>query len=853
MDFAPPSLNPAMTQIRLLALAFLALLTVGCKDSPTGPPPVTEVRILVPASSIIAGTSQTLTASAIGAKGEVLIGRTVQWVSSNTSAGTVSQTGTFAAVAPGSTTITATIEGKTASANVVVLPVPVASISIAAVPATVFAGTSVQLVAQPRDAADGALSGRTVTWSSSNTVIASISSDGLVNALTPGTVTITATSEGKSGVLSLTIAPQANAPIIASVTPSPMVPGTITTITGAGFEPVAANNVITVGGVQVTATSATATQVVFTAPCLITGATQVSVTSLSRVSVPVASAVANTPRSIAVGQALVVTSSAAAGCTELATGGGNARYLIAVFSASTSQNTLTSFEITGNPPVAGAVAPTARIVRNAAIASSTPSAEDARQQELDRNHFAHLERQRLSFESLRASMRSKPALMRRASAAALPVVGDTRDFFFTFTNGCQDVSRPMGTKAVYVGTRAIIWEDTTNVLLSTANTDLAGYYRRLGQIFDQDQYDALKDTFGDPLVRDTSTDNDGRIHMVYSQKLNGSGAAAYVTSCDQFPRTIAAGSNFGEVFYGSVPTIAGSNVNSTSFPDGWFYFMGRTVVHEVKHIVSIATRVQNNAPGESSWLEEGTARHAEEIWVRKYLHKVPWKGNTGFGDASTNGIYCDFHPSDVNCNGADPFRRPSYGMRRQFNEIRDKLIAPWDWSPYGDGAGQTGSVFYQTAWSLVRYTIDRYAASDADFFKRLIGSSVSGTTNLAATAGVSLDQLIGGWGLALYADDYPGLTGASDDLKFQTWNLRNIYAGLNSSPSWSTRFPIAFPIVPIQYGFGTFSLVQLGMRGGAHSYVELSGASVPRQLIAIRGLSGAAIPTTVRVAITRLQ
>ena len=236
--------------------------------------------------------------------------------------------------------------------------------------------------------------------------------------------------------------------------------------------------------------------------------------------------------------------------------------------------------------------------------------------------------------------------------------------------------------------------------------------------------------------------------MVFTRRVNGTGAAAYVAYCDQFPRGEGRlGSNFGEYFYSSVPVSAVSNLNSTDSQDGWFYFIGRTVVHEVKHIASVAARVENQSPNfEQSWLEEGTARHAEELWVRDSLHRVPWKGNTGWGSASTNGVFCDFNPSNSACLAADTLRRPSYGMRRQFNEIRQKLFEPWNWSLFGDASGQSGSVFYQTVWSLVRYAIDRYASSEAAFFQALTNTTQEGTANLAAVAGVPFERLLGGWG-----------------------------------------------------------------------------------------------------------
>src|SRR5204863_2229462 len=57
----------------------------------------------------------------------------------------------------------------------------------------------------PKDANGAPLSGRTVTWSSSNTAVATVSNSGLVSGVTPGTATITATSEGKSGTSSVTV------------------------------------------------------------------------------------------------------------------------------------------------------------------------------------------------------------------------------------------------------------------------------------------------------------------------------------------------------------------------------------------------------------------------------------------------------------------------------------------------------------------------------------------------------------------------------------------------------------------------------------------------------------------------
>src|SRR5207245_20586 len=84
---------------------------------------------------------------------------------------------------------------------------PVASVSVSPASATVLAGQAVQLTATPKDANGNPLSGRGVTWSSSNTSVASVNASGLVSGVVAGSATITATSEGQSGTSAITVTP----------------------------------------------------------------------------------------------------------------------------------------------------------------------------------------------------------------------------------------------------------------------------------------------------------------------------------------------------------------------------------------------------------------------------------------------------------------------------------------------------------------------------------------------------------------------------------------------------------------------------------------------------------------------
>ncbi|HYW29913.1 MAG TPA: Ig-like domain-containing protein [Gemmatimonas sp.] len=809
------------------------------------------------------GTTVALSAEARDARG-ALVGRTVTWSTTDASVATVSATGTLTAVGPGSVMVIATLDGRTGTLPVTVLPPPVATVTVSASATTVTVGNLLPLSATTAGANGAILPGRAVVWMTSNPLIATIDGGGILTAVSAGDVDVIATSEGKSATLRIVVAGVLDAPRIVSIAPGVLAAGALATITGVGFDPAAASNTVTVRGVEAPMISASSTQLVVSVPCVPSGMASVRVVSRGNAGAAVQAPVTVPARTLAVGQSMVFTTGTSSTCNELMTGSPTARYLITVFSSATSQNALVDFELVGNtsPTTPITLLPAGASSVNVAPSYASRTAEELRAAAQDASHLAMLERDRREYEAMRARARAlgvdltAPKAVSSASAraaAAVPAIGDTRSLFYTFAGGCQDVSRVMRGRAIYVGSRSIIWEDSANTLQSADNVPLAGYYARLGQIFDTDQYESVKRNFGDPLLRDAVTDADERVHMVFSERLNGSGAAAYVTSCDQGPTSVSAGSNYGQFFYGSVPTQAGSNLSGTTFPDGWFNFMARTVVHEVKHIASQSARVANGASFEVSWLEEGTARHAEEMWVRESLHKTEWKTNNVFGTAATNGLYCDFLPADPACLAADALRRPGFGMRRHFNEIREKLLFPSNYSPYGDGTGQTGSTFYQTAWSLVRYTIDRYASSDAAFYRALMNSPSTGVTNLAGAAGVPIDQLIGGWGLSLYADDYPGLPATNADVQFPSWNLRNIYSSLNQLPTWTGRFPTPYPLQPQALSFGAFTSRVNGMRGGAHAYFELSGTALPQQIVGVRAPGGGVPSSLLRVAIVRLQ
>src|SRR5690606_6656763 len=83
--------------------------------------------------------------------------------------------------------------------------VEVATVEITGAPGTLLVGGTVQLAAVPKDDRNNVLSGRETTWTSSAPAVASVDGSGRVTGLTAGTATISASVEGRSASVTLTV------------------------------------------------------------------------------------------------------------------------------------------------------------------------------------------------------------------------------------------------------------------------------------------------------------------------------------------------------------------------------------------------------------------------------------------------------------------------------------------------------------------------------------------------------------------------------------------------------------------------------------------------------------------------
>lgn len=143
------------------------------------------------------GDARPVTIRVYAADGSEIIGRPAQWASGDASIATVSQAGIVAAHAVGNADITVTVDTVTARMAVDVRS-RIARVVMSPADLVLGEGESMPVTATLLDA-NGSVLQKPITWSSSNAVVASVSSSGQVTAHAPGTAVIRAVAEGQEG------------------------------------------------------------------------------------------------------------------------------------------------------------------------------------------------------------------------------------------------------------------------------------------------------------------------------------------------------------------------------------------------------------------------------------------------------------------------------------------------------------------------------------------------------------------------------------------------------------------------------------------------------------------------------
>ena len=715
-------------------------------------------------------------------------------------------------------------------------------------PAVVISTLSVQLTATANGADGLPLTGKTFTWTTADAAIAMVDSDGQVTGGTPGTTTVSATSEGIAGEATVDVLTPPPV-FLVSVNPDPLIEGDPAGITGAGFSPTAGENTVTVDGVAAVVTQATSTALNIVVPafdCRPTRSVDVQVTVASE-----ASNVSNatvSPASfllMAVGDQVLLEDPSGF-CMQFDESAGDERYIFGVQSVSEVAATLTQARVSSTIPGAAPVSP--QLPQPALLTSSVGpslSTSDLRQMERWTQHAASegafLDRSNSVVNPLLASG-GYPTLAPSRTAPAL-IPGDVMEgtvltvrFPGFDTDSCTDFT-DLSVIVRKVSTSAIIVEDEAN----PANGFVTQDFVDMATDFDGTIYDVDVDFFGAP----SDIDSNQRVVIVITKEVNKltSSPLAFVAHSNLFPVATCPASNEGEYYWTRAPDPLGTfNAGVYLLDDARLDNRG-LLAHEFAHIIQGSRRKDAGGQFMTSFMAEGGATFAEQFVGFEY------EGRMDGQNYDNSAIYTAF--------GAD--------SHRYYNFLGDLLGyfgfdfgtgtvagAPEECTFVGsvdDGtAGPCSSAArlpYGPTYSMVQHALDNYGASLGGtkvVHRALVDhAGAAGAAALEAVFGMTVAQIMGSWAPTLYIDDR-FTTPAFDMYQFKNFNLRSLEDAWNASAR----------LTPRARAFADFQ-DDFSVRAASSAFFDLSGAGRPATAVRIRDQSGNLLPDFFQVWIVRVE
>ncbi|HEY9227542.1 MAG TPA: Ig-like domain-containing protein, partial [Gemmatimonadaceae bacterium] len=191
-----------MFRIRPFLAAAVAIAAMACGDSTIEiPRPVTaSVRLTPGDKSLDVGEQVNYTAIALTEDGAELPGRVVTWASSNSNIASITESGVLTANAAGQAKISAEVDGRSATATIIVTATEqpqdstkVVRVALTPAAAVVEIGETKRYTAVGLNAAGRIVPGKTATWVADNPNAATIDATGALLGVGAGYLAVTAT------------------------------------------------------------------------------------------------------------------------------------------------------------------------------------------------------------------------------------------------------------------------------------------------------------------------------------------------------------------------------------------------------------------------------------------------------------------------------------------------------------------------------------------------------------------------------------------------------------------------------------------------------------------------------------
>jgi hypothetical protein len=185
-------------------------------------PELTSMSVVAPADSIAAGQAITLGVAPLDDQARPMTVGLVTWSSTNPAVARVGFDGVLLCLAPGTTTISATVGAVTGKRVITITPqppgpLPVTSVQVSPYATTLEIGQAQAMKVALRNFAGDTLTGRAVAWTTSNDSIVIVSADGVVTARAPGVAIVEATSETQRGAVQVTVRVPVDTSIVVAV------------------------------------------------------------------------------------------------------------------------------------------------------------------------------------------------------------------------------------------------------------------------------------------------------------------------------------------------------------------------------------------------------------------------------------------------------------------------------------------------------------------------------------------------------------------------------------------------------------------------------------------------------------
>ena len=452
----------------------------------------------------------------------------------------------------------------------------------------------------------------------------------------------------------------------------------------------------------------------------------------------------------------------------------------------------------------------------------------APQQAVD-NKVRAFERKNLALRSRSDPFGSSRFSLRRSiqtpgsAAFAVPVVGDRINLKVpdgNSTNLCN----------IYFQTQAVVASVSNKAILAVDTLDGPPLL-----LFTQQQMDSITLEFDNVTyptgaayyAAPTDIDANGHVIILFTGQINkltppnspaGSGfVGGFFFAGDMFPpvdqgggpNSFCAQSNQAEIFYLLSPDPTGKfgNVRTTSSVRQG---TRGTIAHEFQHMINAGNRYKNPAVSnfESTWLDEALAHFAEDAVGRVQRN---------FTDLQTL-TFNDILPCNTPCSQANDFNAFFFQNLARLTYWMDK---PNTYSPISDLA-DTSLATRGAAWAILRYAADNYSNGDPRALTRKLAAGPdTGVKNFAAATSASIDTLVSGWLVSMYAD-HLGVPGLNAKYQWRSYNLRNVMPPV--AKSVLGQAVAAYPLAVLGIGTGTDNISATN-RSGTGTFYRLNVAA----------------------------